>query len=113
MQHAWYVVAFGANQGDARAMLDEVIERWSALESARSVWCSKLYASVPVGTHRTSAYHNAVLIVESTLTEPAAFFAQMQQLETNSADTELAIGAREPSTLISSLPAMRSWIQPT
>jgi 2-amino-4-hydroxy-6-hydroxymethyldihydropteridine diphosphokinase len=73
-------IGLGSNLADPRAQVEQGIGELAALDGARLLACSALYASAPVGPPGQPDYVNAVVALESRRS-PADLLAALQGIE--------------------------------
>jgi 2-amino-4-hydroxy-6-hydroxymethyldihydropteridine diphosphokinase len=75
------LVALGANLGDRRATLDSALAALAAAPQTTLLRHSSWHSTRPVGMASRHEFLNGAAVVETAL-EPAALFAELQQIET-------------------------------
>ncbi|WP_432723903.1 2-amino-4-hydroxy-6-hydroxymethyldihydropteridine diphosphokinase [Jeongeupia wiesaeckerbachi] len=68
-------IALGANLGDPARQLDAAVDALAALADSRLVAVSDYYRSAPVGYADQPDFHNAVALIETSLSAPAVLDA--------------------------------------
>jgi len=74
------VLALGSNLGDSPAILQGAIDDLARVDGLRLTRVSSVYRTDPVGGPEQDAYHNAVVLGETTLA-PAELLAATQAVE--------------------------------